>query len=151
MIRIQLIAIPATLLLLSGCVTTKSSYNTKVAEADSLRSALAELNRENARLINEITEISKREAAYKENEATMSKQIMNMNSQLKRMEEAADSNGMDGKRWTIREHFIENLIESEKAAGRRIEELTGRLEACEANLPREKTESFDKPALKEDN
>ena len=154
MIRKQLFAIPVAVLLLSGagCIVTKSSYNIKAAEADSLRSALAELNREKARFIEEIAELSKREAACKENEAAMDEQIKELDRSMKRLAEGmTGSLDPDEKRWTIREQFIENLIESEKAAERRIEELAARVEACEADLSRAQNRTPEKPALEEGN
>ena len=149
MIRRKLLPIHAIVLLLSwtGCITTKSSYDIKAAEADSLRSALAELNREKAKLIEETTELSKRETAYKENETAMTEQIREMERSLKRLAEGLTcSHSTDEKRWLIREQFIENLIDSEKAAERRIEELAARAEACEAALSRAQNGTSEKPA-----
>ena len=149
MIRKQLFAIPATILLLyaTGCVTTKSSYDIKATEADSLRSALAELNREKAKLTEEIAELSKREAACKENEAAMAGHIKELDRSLKRLPDGVTgSHDTDEKRWTVREQFLENLIESAKAAERRIEELTARAEECETNLSRERNGTSEKPA-----
>ena len=154
MIRRQLFAIPAAFLLLSatGCVTTKSSYDMKAAEVDFLRSALAELNREKTKLIEDVAELSKREAACKENEAAMAEQVTEKELSLKRLAEGlGGSCSTDEKRWTIREQFIENLIESEKAAERRIEELVTRAEACEMELSRSQNRTQEKPALEEGN
>ena len=154
MIRIQLLVITAAVLFFSvtGCITTKSSYDMKVAEADSLRSALAELNREKTRLIEETTELLKREAACKDNKAAMAEQINEMDHSMKRLaEELASSCGTDEKRWMIREQFIENMIESEQAAERRIKELTARAEACESDLLRARNGTPEKPAFDEGN
>jgi len=135
--RGRLLAIPATVLFLfgNGCLVTKSSYDMKAAEADSLRSALAELNREKTRLEEKNTEILKLEAACKEREADLAEQIKEMDRSLKRLAEGlSGSYAVDENRWSIREQFIENLIESEKAVERRIEELAARAQACEAEL-----------------
>jgi len=149
-----LFIIPAVILLLSGtgCITTKSAYDVKVAEADSLRSALAELNREKAKLIEEAADLSKREAACKENEAVITGQIKEMDRSMKLLTEGLTSSyGIDENRWLIREQFIENLIESGKAAERRIEDLTARAEACETNLSRAQNRTPEKPASEEGN
>ena len=154
MIRRHFFTIHVVVLLLSftGCVTTKSSYDMKTAEADSLRSALAELNREKAKLTEEVAELSKRESACKENETAMTEQIKEMERSQKRLAEGLTcSYASDEKRWSIREQFIENLIESEKAAERRIEELTSRAEACEAVLPRTQNGTSGKPSFEEGN
>ena len=154
MIRRQLFIIPVAALLFSGtgCIVTKSSYDMKAAEADSLRSALAEMSREKVKMIEETTELSKQEAACKENEAAMAKQIKEMDRFLKRLTDGlTGSCSTDEKRWEIREQFIENLIESEKASERRIDELTARAEACETNLSRIQNEKQEKPAFWEGN
>ena len=135
--RSRLFAFPAAVLFLfgTGCLVTKSSYDIKTAEADSLRSALAELNQEKAKLAEKNAELLKLETDCKEREADLAEQIKEMERSLKRLAEGlTGSNGADENRWSIREKFIENLIESEKAVERRIEELAARAQACEAEL-----------------
>jgi uncharacterized protein YaaN involved in tellurite resistance len=135
--RISFYAISTAVLFLfgTGCLVTKSSYDIKVAESDSLRSALAELNREKAKLAEKNAELLQLEADCREREADLAEQIREMDRSLKRLSEGLTGPyKADEKRLTIREQFIENLIESEKAVERRIEELAARAQACEKEL-----------------
>jgi uncharacterized protein YaaN involved in tellurite resistance len=119
----------------TGCLVTKSSYDNKAAENDSLRSALAELNREKAKLTEQNTVLLKLEADGKEREAALAEEIKELDRSLKRLAEGLSApSKTDEKRMTIREQFIQNLIESEKAVERRIEELAERVKKCEQEL-----------------
>jgi hypothetical protein len=134
LIRRHLFAIPAAVLLLSGagCIVTKSSYDMKTAETDTLRSALAELNREKARLAAENAELSKQGVACREKEAALAAQVKQMDQSLKRLGEGlTGSRPADDRRRMTREQFIEDLIESERATERRMRDLAARAEACE--------------------
>jgi len=146
--RINLIVIPMAALFFfgTGCLVTKSSYKAKVAENDSLRSALAELNREKTRLTDNNIELLKQEADCKEREAALAEEIKEMDRSLKRLAEGlAAPNKSDEKLLTIREQFIQNLIENEKAVERRIEELAERARNCEQELSRIKKGAFNNP------
>lgn len=89
MICKRLFVIPIAVLLFSGagCIVTKSLYDVKTAEVDSLRSALAKLNQEKTKLIAENTNLLERETACKEREADLTGQIKEMDDSLKRLAE----------------------------------------------------------------
>ncbi|MEW6720269.1 MAG: hypothetical protein AB1346_07455 [Thermodesulfobacteriota bacterium] len=121
-----LFAVPAVVLLLSGsgCIVTRSAYEVKSKETDSLRNALASLNREKAKLAEENSELSKRVAAGKEAEAALAGQVKERDESLKRL----------GENRVGRERLIDELLEGEKATGRKVQELTARAEGCDREL-----------------
>ncbi len=137
MIRRSLFAFPVAALLLcgGGCLVTKSSYDLKARENDSLREAVASLNREKARLAEENAELSKQVAAGKRTEAALSAQVREADKSLERLGE-----GMTGspriydKGQTTREQFIDGLLEVERTTGLRMQELSARVECCEKEL-----------------
>jgi phage shock protein A len=135
--RRYLLVISAAVLLFSGagCIVTRSSYEMKAREADSLRDALASLNRDKAKLVEENASLAKQAAAGKDAEAALSSQVKEMEASLKRLGEGIPGSprAFDGNRIT-RERFIDELLEKEKATGSRIQELSERTERCEREL-----------------
>jgi hypothetical protein len=107
----------------------------KSKETDSLRGALASLNREKTKLAEENTALSRQVAAGKEAEEALSAQVKEMDESLKRLGE-----GMTGSRRkpetgrASREQLIDELLEGERATGRRMQELSVRAEGCEKSL-----------------
>lgn len=134
-----LFTVPAAILLLSatGCIVTRSSYEMKAKEADSLRSALASLNRDKAKLAEENAALSKQVAAGKETEAALSGQVKEMDESLKRLEEGlTGTRRKSDKDRVSREQFVDELLEGERATGRRMQDLTARAEKCQKDLDR---------------
>ncbi|MBE0569751.1 MAG: hypothetical protein IH576_03835 [Deltaproteobacteria bacterium] len=109
----------------------------KSKETDSLRSALASLNRENTKLAEQSAALSKQVAAGKETEAALSAQVKELDESLKRLGE-----GLTGTRRKFdtgripREQLIDELLEGERATGRRMQELSVRADECEKKLER---------------
>jgi hypothetical protein len=101
----------AAVLLLSGagCIVTKSTYDLKAAESDDLRSALAALNRDKAKLAAENSELSKTLALCRERESILPGQV--------------EAPGDDGSR-AARNRLVEELLEEEKAAAWRMREAS---------------------------
>ncbi len=149
MIRGCLFAVPVAVLLLSGagCIVTRTSYELKARETDSLRSALGALNREKSQLEEENAALSKRVAEGKEAEAALSKQVKEMDESLKRLGEGLTGSRQpyNGTRIT-RDRFIDELLERERATGRRIQELTARAEGYEKDLDRMRREAAAREA-----
>jgi hypothetical protein len=129
----SLFAIPAAALLLSGagCIVTKSSYEMKVTETDTLRSALGALNREKAKLAEENAELAKQVAACREKEGVLAGQVKEMDESLNRRKS--------------RDRFIDDLLEWEKETGQRMQELAERAEECEQELARRRGAAPRKP------
>jgi hypothetical protein len=107
----------------------------KSKETDSLRDALASLNREKTKLAEENAALSRQVAAGKEAGEALSAQVKEMDESLKRLGE-----GMTGSRRkpetgrASREQLIDELLEGERATGRRMQELSVRAEGCEKSL-----------------
>lgn len=132
-----LFAVPAVFLLLSGagCIVTRSAYETKSKETDSLRSALASLNREKANLAEENTALSKQLSAGKEAEAALAAQVKEMDESLKRLGEGMTGSPRKYETGRLgRERLVDELLEGERAAGRKVQELTARAESCDREL-----------------
>jgi len=137
--RRSLIVISVAVLLFSGagCIATSSSYEMKSREADSLRDALASLNREKAKLAEENASLKKQVASSKETEAALSSRVMEMEASLKHHGDGTPGSGQasDGNR-ILRERLIDELLERETATGRRLQELSERNKQCERELER---------------
>jgi len=137
------IAVGAVLLFSgAGCVVTQSTYDAKVREADALREALAPLSRENSRLAEENAALSREVATGKETEAGLSAQLKDRDESLKALsgEAAEERKKYEGRR-VSREQFINELLEKEKAAGKRLQEQSARAEGYERDLDRMKKEA----------
>lgn len=135
----------AALLSCAGCIVTSSTYETKVREVDSLRDAYASLNREKTKLAAENAALSKQVAEGKETADTLSAKGREKDESLKRVgdELALVRRNCEGSRLT-REQFINELLEKEKATGRRMQDLSSRAEACEKELERERRDGADR-------
>ncbi len=144
MIRRSLLVISAALLLLpaAGCIVTRSSYEMKAKESDTLREALASMNREKRKMAEENAELAKQVASCKETEAALSSRAREMEASQKRLEEAIPGSRQtsDGNR-IPREKFIDELLEREKATGKRLQELSARNEGYERDLDRMRRET----------
>lgn len=118
-----------------GCMVTSSSYERKTKEADTLRDAVASANKENAVLQARSEAFQKQLADAKEAEAALSARVQAQEAEISRFGEeiASARKNYEGTRIT-REQFISELLEKEKATGKRIQELNARAQACEASL-----------------
>ncbi|GAB4232936.1 MAG: hypothetical protein OHK0028_08500 [Deltaproteobacteria bacterium] len=130
------------LLSCSGCIVTTSTYETKVREVESLRDAYSSLHREKGRLAAENAALAKQAADRKAEVEALSARVGEKEESVRRLREEISElrNRFEGTRLT-REQFVNELLEKEKATGKRLQELSSRADACEAELAREKRES----------
>jgi len=138
LISVPSVAFAAVAVLLfagSGCIVTGTTYEMKAKEADSLRDAMASLNREKGKLAEENATLAKQVAAGKETEAALSARLAEKDESLKRLSDdlAAARQVYEGSRGT-REQFIDELLEKEKATGTKFQELSARAERDEREL-----------------
>jgi hypothetical protein len=135
---VPFVALAAAAVLLfagSGCIVTGTTYEMKAKEADSLRDAMASLNREKGKLAEENATLAKQVATCKESEASLSARLAEKEESLKRLsgDLAAARQIYEGSRDT-REQFIDELLEKEKTTGKRLQELSARVERDEREL-----------------
>ncbi len=120
-----------------GCLVTASRYEDKSREADSLRDALASTNRENSTLKEEYVSVRKQlDEATKANES-LSLRTREQEEQLQKVQDELTSatRSYEGTRIT-REELISQLLEREKATGKRIQKLRTMAQVCD--MEREK-------------
>lgn len=124
-------------LLMGGCLVTASTYEAKTMEADRLRDALATGNREKAVLAARIEALEKQLSDEQETSEGLRKRGAEQEEELARIrEEISDSRTRyEGSRIT-REQFISELLEKEKHSGKKIQDLTGKLAAADAERER---------------
>ncbi len=116
-------------------MVTSSRYETKTKEADTLRDAVASANKEKAVLQARNEALQKQLSDVKEAEASLSARVQAQEAEISRFveENASARKNYEGTRIT-REQFISELLEKEKATGKRIQELNARAQVCEASL-----------------
>lgn len=119
----------------SGCMVTSSKYEIKTREADTLRDALANANKEKTVLEARNEAIQTQLAGVKEEAASLSARVRAQEDEVRRVNEELGSarKNYEGTRIT-REQFISELLEKEKATGKRIQELGAKAQACEQAL-----------------
>lgn len=139
----------AAFLSCAGCIVTTSSYDTKVREVEAVRDAYASSNRETSRLTAEVEDLSKRVAAEKTAREALADRLREREESQKRTSGQLEAlrKAYEGSRLTW-EQFIDELLGKEKAAGKRLQELSSRAEACAEELAelRMKLETKEKPA-----
>ncbi len=115
-----------------GCLVTASQYDAKTRETDSLRDALAVTNKENAILEAKYTAVQKQLADEMEANAALSARSGAQEKELQKAKEDLASIGrtFEGTRIT-REELISELLEKEKATGKRIQQLSELAQACD--------------------
>jgi hypothetical protein len=115
-----------------GCVVSTSRFDAKVREADALRDALASVNREKTSLESRMEALSGNLADETERSEKCDAQARKREQELQKLREDYNSasRNYEGTRIT-REQFITELLEKEKASGKRIQELNARSLACE--------------------
>jgi hypothetical protein len=116
-------------------MVTSSKYEMKTKEADTLRDAIAEVNKEKSILEARNEALQKRLDQEQAAGASFSARVKALEAELQRSNEelAVARKSYEGTRIT-REQFISELLEKEKATGKRIQELNSRAQICEAAL-----------------
>jgi predicted RNase H-like nuclease (RuvC/YqgF family) len=139
---LRALALPVALsLLASGCFVATARFEEKVAEADTLRDALAAANREKGALAGRFESLQKQFADLKETADSCAVRSKGQEAELSRLngELATAKRSYEGTRIT-REELITELMEKEKATGKRIQELTARSQASQAEADKLKKE-----------
>ncbi len=115
-----------------GCLVTTSQYDAKTKEADSLRDALAVTKKEKAILEAKHVASQKELSDEKEANAILSARVAEQEKELEQAKEDLASIGrkFEGTRIT-REELISELLEKEKATGKRIQQLSEMAQACD--------------------
>jgi outer membrane protein OmpA-like peptidoglycan-associated protein len=116
-----------------GCLVTASTYEAKTREADTLREAVASANKEKGILEARMLASEKQILDGKEENAILSARLRETEGELRTAKDqlASIAGKYEGTRIT-REELISELLEKEKATGKRIQELSAIAEACEA-------------------
>jgi DNA repair exonuclease SbcCD ATPase subunit len=127
--------------LASGCFVATARFEEKVAESDSLRDALAAANREKNSLSGRHDALQKQFADMKDTAENCAVKSKGQEAELSRVnaELANAKRSYEGTRIT-REELITELMEKEKATGKRIQELSARAQAGEAELEKARRE-----------
>ena len=81
------VAAAALLFAGTGCIVTGATYEMKAKEADSLREAMASLNRDKGKLAEENATLAKEVAAGRETGAALSARLAEKDEALKRLSE----------------------------------------------------------------
>jgi len=125
----------AALLTCAGCIVTTSTYNAKVREVEAVRDAYASSNRETSRLAREVEALSTQVAGQKAAGEDLAWQLREKEESLKRLrgELEAVRKASEGSRLT-RDQFIDELLERDRATGKRLQELSSRADACAEEL-----------------
>ncbi len=142
----------ASLLALSGlaggCLVTGTTYETKAREADALRDALAATSKEKNQIGAQAEALRKQLSDEKATSTELSARLTTDDEDIRRMSDelASARRNYEGTRIT-REELISELLEKEKATGKRIQELSARGQALEAEVERLRKEAAGREAL----
>lgn len=125
-------AVAALALTAGGCLVAGSRFEMKTREADTLRDALAASNKEKNALEARVEALGKQVADEKASSGALSARVRVLEDESRRTGEelASARKNYEGTRIT-REQLISELLEKEKATGRRIQELNAKAQACE--------------------
>lgn len=131
-----------------GCLVTGTTYETKTREADALRDALAATSKEKNQVAAQAEALRKQLADEKATSAELSARLKTQDEDVRRMSDelASARKNYEGTRIT-REELISELLEKEKATGKRIQELSARNQALEAEVERNRKEAAGREAL----
>lgn len=140
--RVLPACLAAITLATGGCVVTTSRYDAKIRENDALRDALASVNREKNVLEARTETLSGKVAETQESLERCIAGTAEREEELQALREDFDeaNRQYEGTRIT-REQFITELLEKEKASGKRIQELNTRALSCETERESLRTES----------
>jgi hypothetical protein len=125
-----------------GCLVTTSTYEAKAKEAETLRDGLASTNKEKTLLEEKYVTIQKQLSEEKKANAALSSRVRGQEEELGRTKKELSSlaKKYEGTRIT-REELISELLEKEKATGKRIRELNARAQFCETDNERLRKEA----------
>ncbi len=131
-----------------GCLVTTSTFEAKAKEAESLRNGLASTNKEKTALEEKYVTIQKQLTDEKDANAALSLRVREQEEELGKIREElfSLSKKYEGTRIT-REELISELLEKEKATGRRIQELNERAQSCEAESERLRREAVARETM----
>ncbi len=134
---LRAVALAALPCLACGCLVTGSTYETKTREADALRDALASTNKEKNQASAEIEALRKQLGDEKAESAALTARMKGQDEDIRRMSDelASARRNYEGTRIT-REQLISELLEKEKATGKRIQDLSAKDQALEAQVER---------------
>jgi len=128
-----------------GCVVTTSKYEAKTREADSLRDALASASKEKNTLEardeatrKQLSDEEKRNTALSSRNRELEEDLGNVKEEL-----ASIAGKYEGTRIT-REELISELLEKEKATGKRIQELGAMAQQCDMERERLQKEGIER-------
>jgi len=128
-----------------GCVVTTSKYEAKTREADSLRDALASASKEKNSLEARYEATRKQLSDEEKRNTALSSQNRELEEDLGNVKEklASIAGKYEGTRIT-REELISELLEKEKATGKRIQELGATAQQCDMERERLQKESIER-------
>lgn len=128
-----------------GCVVTTAKYEAKTREADSLRDALASASKEKNSLEARNEAIGKQLSEEEERNTALSSRNRELEEDLGNVKEelASIAGKYEGTRIT-REELISELLEKEKATGKRIQELGATAQRCEMERERLQKEAVER-------
>ena len=131
-----------------GCLVTGTTYETKTREADALRDALAATSKEKNQVSAQAEALRKQLADEKEAAAVLSARLKTQDEDIRRMSDelASARKNYEGTRIT-REQLISELLEKEKATGRRIQDLSVKGQALEGETERLRKEAAERETL----
>ncbi len=134
--------------LAGGCLVTGSTYETKIREADTLRDALAATSKEKGQIAAQAEALRKQLADEKETSAGLSARLKTQDEDIRRMSDelASARKNYEGTRIT-REQLISELLEKEKATGKRIQDLSAKGQGLEAETDRLRKEAAEREIL----
>ena len=128
-----------------GCLVTTSQYEAKTREADSLRDALASASKEKSTLESKYEAAQKQLSDEKKENMELSSRNRELEENLGSVKEELASIGgkYEGTRIT-REELISELLEKEKATGKRIQELGETAQQCDMERERLQKEAVER-------
>lgn len=131
-----------------GCLVTASTYETKTREADSLREALAATSKEKGQVEAKGEALRKQLADETAKSAALSARVEAQDEDIRRMSDelASARKNYEGTRIT-REQLISELLEKEKATGKRIQDLGVRCQGLEADVEKLRKEAAERENL----
>ncbi len=137
--------------LAGGCLVTGTTYETKTREADALRDALAAANKDKSQFFAQADALRKQLSDEKETSSALSARLKAQEEDIRRMSDelASARKNYEGTRIT-REQLISELLEKEKATGKRIQDLSLKGQALEAEADRLRKDAAEREVLVSD-
>src|SRR5512143_2570714 len=134
--------------LAGGCLVTGTTYEAKTREADALRDALAATNKEKDQISAQAETLRKQLSGETERSAGLAARLKTQDEDIRRMSDelASARKNYEGTRIT-REQLISELLEKEKATGKRIQDLSAKGQGLEAETDRLRKEAAEREIL----